>query len=240
MLKIPIAVLTALLALSAQGRAGAKAAPTVEYFVGESRMMTPAAKPVGSSLSLVKRIVNPAENRIEEHVLSVREGAAPKTFVAVLEVKGNKFVISESGKAFEGIGVLVGEPWKWTEWKSVTTIAGGAGTVRSEDKVTEHGLTVRKTFAGPDGKVQLKFEETLLRIGAATYATLHAKLAPPQKEKEKETTTPPAKGERKKDTLRVGDAAPAFTLPLLNGKGEAKLADFRGKKPVVLIFGSYT
>jgi len=39
---------------------------------------------------------------------------------------------------------------------------------------------------------------------------------------------------------RVGASAPDFTLPTQNGKGEITLSQFRGKKPVVLIFGSFT
>lgn len=39
---------------------------------------------------------------------------------------------------------------------------------------------------------------------------------------------------------RVGQAAPDFTLPTHDGKGRVTLSEFRGKKPVVLIFGSFT
>jgi hypothetical protein len=59
-------------------------------------------------------------------------------------------------------------------------------------------------------------------------------------EKAGEINTPPAKGERKDTKLRVGDAAPNFTLPDVKKHKEVALADFKGKKPVVLIFGSYT
>jgi len=38
----------------------------------------------------------------------------------------------------------------------------------------------------------------------------------------------------------VGEMAPTFTLMSLDGKGETNLASFRGKRPVVLFFGSYT
>jgi cytochrome oxidase Cu insertion factor (SCO1/SenC/PrrC family) len=55
-----------------------------------------------------------------------------------------------------------------------------------------------------------------------------------------EINTPPAKGERYKDTLRVGDPAPDFTLADPNGQSQISLSSFKGKKPVVLIFGSYT
>lgn len=58
--------------------------------------------------------------------------------------------------------------------------------------------------------------------------------------KQGEVNTPPAKGERKNTTLRVGDAAPDFTLPDVKKSREVKLSSFQGKKPVVLIFGSYT
>lgn len=42
------------------------------------------------------------------------------------------------------------------------------------------------------------------------------------------------------DALKVGEKAPVFELKSLDGKSEFNLADYRGKKPVVLIFGSYT
>ena len=41
-------------------------------------------------------------------------------------------------------------------------------------------------------------------------------------------------------SLRVGDIAPDFTLPLLDRSGSVSVSSFRGNKPVVLIFGSYT
>jgi hypothetical protein len=40
--------------------------------------------------------------------------------------------------------------------------------------------------------------------------------------------------------LQVGDQAPDFRLRTLDKTGEVSLASFRGSKPVVLIFGSYT
>ena len=40
--------------------------------------------------------------------------------------------------------------------------------------------------------------------------------------------------------LKVGDPAPDFRLYTHDRKGQFELASFRGQKPVVLIFGSYT
>jgi hypothetical protein len=45
---------------------------------------------------------------------------------------------------------------------------------------------------------------------------------------------------RMPDTLRVGDAAPDFKLKTKDGSREVLLSSFKGKRPVVLIFGSFT
>ena len=45
---------------------------------------------------------------------------------------------------------------------------------------------------------------------------------------------------RDDDAPKVGDVAPVFTLKSLDGKSETDLASFKGKKPVLLFFGSYT
>ena len=42
------------------------------------------------------------------------------------------------------------------------------------------------------------------------------------------------------DRLKVGDPAPDFTLPAVDGKETVTLSAFKGKRPVVLIFASYT
>jgi hypothetical protein len=41
-------------------------------------------------------------------------------------------------------------------------------------------------------------------------------------------------------TLSVGDSAPDFSLPTADQKTRVRLSEFRGQRPVVLIFGSYT
>ncbi len=55
-----------------------------------------------------------------------------------------------------------------------------------------------------------------------------------------EVITPAARGERLPDKLKVGDAAPDFTLSSVDGKKPTTLSDFKGKKTAVLIFASYT
>ncbi len=55
-----------------------------------------------------------------------------------------------------------------------------------------------------------------------------------------EVITGAARGERYSDQLKVGDDAPDFTLSDPTGKRKVTLSSFQEKKPVVLIFGSYT
>ena len=43
-----------------------------------------------------------------------------------------------------------------------------------------------------------------------------------------------------RSTPKVGDLAPDFTLSDVSGTGSITLSDFRGKKPVALVFGSFT
>jgi len=40
--------------------------------------------------------------------------------------------------------------------------------------------------------------------------------------------------------LKTGDAAPDFRLRALDKSSEVRLSSFRGERPVVLVFGSYT
>jgi peroxiredoxin len=42
------------------------------------------------------------------------------------------------------------------------------------------------------------------------------------------------------DAPAVGSEAPNFKLKTADGKSEIELTSLRGKKPVVLVFGSYT
>ena len=45
---------------------------------------------------------------------------------------------------------------------------------------------------------------------------------------------------RREGKLKVGDEAVDFELKRLGAEGSVKLSSFKGKRPVVLIFGSYT
>ncbi len=44
----------------------------------------------------------------------------------------------------------------------------------------------------------------------------------------------------RRGSIAVGDRAPDFTLPTQDGRTEVTLSSWRGQRPVVLVFGSYT
>ncbi len=44
----------------------------------------------------------------------------------------------------------------------------------------------------------------------------------------------------RKGSLQAGDIAPDFSLETFDRQSRVQLSAFRGKKPVVLVFGSYT
>src|SRR5207244_3134732 len=62
------------------GRADEKPILSTEYFLGESKMTTPGGQVVRTTLSLVKRVIKPAENKIEEHVMTIDEKTPAKSF----------------------------------------------------------------------------------------------------------------------------------------------------------------
>ena len=46
--------------------------------------------------------------------------------------------------------------------------------------------------------------------------------------------------QRREGTLKVGDPAPDVVLARADGAGEARLSEWLGAKPLVLVFGSFT
>lgn len=58
--------------------------------------------------------------------------------------------------------------------------------------------------------------------------------------KRRDGRKPERRRNRPVEKVQEGDSAPDFELKSLDGKGTVRLSSFRGKKPVALIFGSYT
>ena len=92
--------------------------------------------------------------------------------------------------------------------------------------------------------VRRKRVKRVRRCGGETRAVAQSsgqkEPQPATAEKPKQVEKRKGRGEWWPDKLKAGDAAPDFTLKSLDGPQTVTLSDFRGKRPVVLIFGSYT
>jgi hypothetical protein len=107
-----------------------------------------------------------------------------------------------------------------------------------------------------DGKVTLEEWETFFKKAAKgkdyiTRDDLREALTPPMPPAGKKNSSEPSpfllikgmfQGELGSfhEGPKIGDLGPDFVLKTVDGKKEAHLADYRGKKPVVLVFGSFT
>ena len=154
---------------------------TVAYFLGEVKMSSPTGQPFGSGISLVKRTVAPAENKITEVVLSIDSRRPTQEHTTVFDVKGSKFTVKEESGGFAGEGELIGKAWEWTGWKYTVNLTGESkGVLKGEDSLTAGGVTTKKTLFSLDGQAGVVFAEDLKPISREMYELLHAKLLPKQ------------------------------------------------------------
>jgi hypothetical protein len=118
--------------------------------------------------------------------------------------------------------------------KKAVVALGGVGEVKVIDSATGPQLAVQGGTAGPS---------RVVAAAAAAGYELKAADLPGQilLLPESERNTPAAFDERvNEDVTKVGDLAPDFSLTTKDGKSKIALSSFRDKRPVVLIFGSYT
>jgi hypothetical protein len=175
--KISILMLTLAAGVYAQTTPAAQ--EQIMYLLGEVKMSSPQGQSYGSSISLVKRTLKPAENKIVEQVLSVDARQAAQEYTTVFVVKDGKFTVKDDEKTFEGEGELTGKAWNWTGWKYTVNMLGERkGKVIAEDVLTESGLTVKKSFYSPDGALRVVFSEELKPVSKEMYEILRAKLLP--------------------------------------------------------------
>ena len=149
--------------------------PKVSFYLVESTMQSPQGQSIGASVSLAKRVVDRAQGRIEESIISLRGSAPALEIVTVLKLEGRKVRISSPDGGFEGEGELIGEPWEWTGLKFTTKFAKGP-LVEGEDHFSSDGLSAEKRIVGADGRTQVVIKETGRMISEATYNNLRTRL----------------------------------------------------------------
>jgi hypothetical protein len=175
-----------LVTVSAQTGPAAQTAPAaqekVTYFLGEVKMSSPTGQPFGSSLSLAKRTLKPADNKIVELVASIDPKQPTREYTTIFDVKGSKFTVKDEEGTFAGEGELIGKAWEWTGCSFVVNMIGQRkGVLKAEDTFTNSGVMAKKSFSSPDGQVRVVFTEDLKPISREMYEILHAKLLATQK-----------------------------------------------------------
>ena len=149
----------------------------VTYFLGEVKMSSPTGQPFGSSLSLAKRTLKPAENKIVELVATIDPKQPAREYTTIFDVKGSKFTVKDEEGTFAGEGELIGRAWEWTGCSFVVNLTGQRkGVLKAEDTFSNSGVMAKKSFSTPDGQVRVIFTEDLKPISKEMYEILHAKL----------------------------------------------------------------
>ncbi len=147
------------------------------YYLGEVKMNSASGQPYGSSISLAKRTLKPAENKIVELVLSLDSKQPAREYTTVFNVTGSKFTVKDEEGTFAGEGEFLGKAWEWEGLKfSVNMLGERKGTLKAEDTFIGGRLVAKKSFYSPDGQLRVIFSEDLQPISKEMYEILHTKL----------------------------------------------------------------
>ncbi|MEZ4400386.1 MAG: hypothetical protein R3B06_10230 [Kofleriaceae bacterium] len=107
--------------------------------------------------TVVRRTTDPTAGTIVEEVTQ-RGDAGVETYVVTMTVDGKAFAMAERSGAFTGAGALTGEPWRWDQWTSTSTLPDGS-TVTSTDRRTISGLTATKVVTRDGAAVATLHED---------------------------------------------------------------------------------
>ena len=136
-----------------------------------------------SSHTIARRTVDPVAKTITEDVSHDNAGPhGANSFHVVMTVDGDQFTMTETGGAFAGTGSLVGQPWQWTSWSSVSQIANTSITVESHDELTSSGMKAEKQIK-QDGKLVATTVDDLRAFECAQWDDARTALLAPVADK---------------------------------------------------------
>jgi hypothetical protein len=151
----------------------APAAPTTVCYAGVSSAGDHKVR------TIARRTVDPAARQIVEDVSHNETGTyGTKRFHVVMNVDGDHFTMKEASGAFTGTGTLVGAPWQWTSWTSISQVPEAGVEVESRDELTPTGIQATKQIR-KDGKVVTTAVEQLAAFDCAEWDAAEAALAAP-------------------------------------------------------------
>ncbi len=156
--------------------AGAGWCAETNYYLVEGAMSLPDGRRVGTSVSIVKRVMDRDAGKIEETVLSLRGKEAAQEFVTVIKPEGEHAKIASVDGGFSGEATLSGPAWGWTGMRFTTRMEKTGAVVEGEDTFSSEAIGAVKRVKGADGRVQIEIRESGKAISAAVYEVLRSRL----------------------------------------------------------------
>ena len=133
--------------------------PTVYYYMGEVKIMTPDSIPLGTYVALSKQTINKKESTISMQSISIDQKGETKEYNYIMSINDPNFVIRDVDSTYSGIGKLHGKAWKWLSWNYDIQYRNPVGRMVGKDFVSLWGLMVNKDFYGADGKKLMHYHE---------------------------------------------------------------------------------
>jgi len=142
------------------------------FYLGTVSMTGPKGGDLGSSASLVKRVVSRESRKIVEYILLVGKKSPAREIVTFFDITGNHFHVYDRDRTFSGRGELQGDPWDWYSWSYSVKMSDGSGVLKGKDLLAGKHLIVEKFFYGNKGQLRVQFFENLKPISKELYELL--------------------------------------------------------------------
>jgi hypothetical protein len=181
-LSVILPVILALSACSATLPKTTSAVPTAitTHYLGDVKFMSQdSARSWGNTVSLVKRIVYPAERRIIETVTQPprNSGLKAQEYRTVMNRVGasNEFSVEDEAKTFSGTISFTGLEWNWTGWTYNITLKDGA-TLKGTGTLDANGIHTTKELRNGKGEVAAEIKEDLAPVTEEIYLKWHKEI----------------------------------------------------------------
>ncbi|MFZ4714933.1 MAG: hypothetical protein ACOYL6_14535 [Bacteriovoracaceae bacterium] len=154
-------------------------AKDVKYYYGSVKYFgADGLTPIGDTVSLLERTIDPETNSITEVVLQPKTaGEKAQAYTTHIERidGGNTFKTYDDGKTFSGTMVYSGDDWKWNQWSYDLNVMGGL--LKGKGQLSSAGIETEKTFTKKTGEIVMLIRDQLSEISAKKYQKLKKEIS---------------------------------------------------------------